>query len=294
MTTQFITAMVRLARAVGSTEFSHAKQMLYMTQGASAIAADAPNLRSWVKEVEHLTRLAHADGRIDEREMLILESYVSVIKTELEKIVSAESEYAELDAELDAEDGETGFNDETPDLEELLAIVQEAIESGVEDGDVEDDAFWGIIDANFELSFDDAALVAAYEDAPLEECQCPECSADDDFAAEKTRIDRLAVLLADSVYDLAYEAYLMLNDKFRHPALRNDPTVEAYAREWKETFQKAAGEGSYALADALVKLTDLADDAIFALIAKNSPTLDSFVARSAACIESGRRMLTVV
>ena len=287
MTTKFITAFVRLARAANSSEFSHAKQLVYMTRGAAAIAADAPELHTWVTEVEKLARLAHAAGSFDGRELLIVESLAAEFRNELDLIVSAQAEFEEEEEYFD------DFQD-GPDLDELLQVVHAAIESQDEDEDVEDAAFWDIIDANFELDFDERALDAAFTDEPLEECGCAQCAAADDAQAAEVHTDRLRVLLADSVYDLTHEAYLMLSDRGRHPSLRNDPQVDAYASQWRATFEKAAAEGSYALADALVKLTDFTDDVIFALIAKNAPSLDEFSARSAACLESARRMLTIV
>jgi len=291
MTTKFITAFVRLARAANSSEFSHAKQLVYMTNGAAAIAADAPELCTWVAEVEKLARLAHAAGSFDGRELLIVESLAAEFKNELDLIVSAQA---------DLEDGDEYFDDylddsqDEPDLDELLQIVHAAIESQDEDEDVEDAAFWDIIDANIELDFDERALDAAFTDEPLVECGCAQCTAADDAQAAEVHTDRLRVLLADSVYDLTHEAYLMTSDRGRHPSLRNDPQIDAYASQWRSTFEKAASEGSYALADALVKLTDFTDDVIFTLIAKNAPSLDEFSARSAACLASARRMLSIV
>lgn len=295
MTTKFITAFVRLARAANSSEFSHAKQLVYMTKGAVAIAADAPELRTWVSEVEKLARLAHAAGSFDGRELLIVESLAAEFKNELDLIVSAQADLEDGDEYFDdsLEDSLDGSQDE-PDLDELLQIVYAAIESQDEDEDVEDAAFWDIIDTNFELDFDERALDAAFIDEPLEECGCAQCAAADDAQAAEVHTDRLRVLLADSVYDLTHEAYLMISDRGRHPSLRNDPQIDAYASQWRSTFEKAASEGSYALADALVKLTDFTDDVIFTLIAKNAPSLDEFSARSAACLASARRMLTIV
>lgn len=291
MTTKFIAAFVRLARAANSSEFSHAKQLVYMTRGAAAIAADAPELRTWAAEVEKLARLAHAAGSFDGRELLIVESLAAEFKNELDLIVSAQAEFEDEDECF--EDALEDSQDE-PDLDELLQVVFAAIESQDEDEDVEDAAFWDIIDANFELDFDERVLDAAFTDEPLEECGCAQCAAADDAQAAEVHTDRLRVLLADSVYDLTHEAYVMLSDRGRHPSLRNDPQIDAYATQWRATFEKAAAEGSYALADALVKLTDFTDDVIFALIAKNAPSLGEFSARSAACLESARRMLTIV
>jgi hypothetical protein len=261
-----IAALVRLARAANASEFSDAKQLVYMTKGPAAIAADAPELRTWVAEVEKLARLAHTAGSFDARELLIVESLAAEFRNELDRLVSAQAE----------------FEDEEGRFEESLEGLFD-VESQDEDEEVEDAAFWDIVDAN-----------NAFADESLEECGCAQCTAANDYQAVEIQADRLRVLLADSVYDLTHEAYVMLSDRGRHPSLRNDPQIDAYASQWRTTFEKATSEGCFALADALLKLTEFTDDVIFALIAKNSPSLDEFSARSAACLETARRVLTTV
>lgn len=267
MITKFLAAFMRLARASNSSEFALTKQMQYMTD-QDAIADDVNDLRVWATEVSNLARLAFAAGSLDTQSLLIIESLAIEFRTELDVIVAFIAECADIDFDIeDEEPFDEGF------------FVEMDVDLDEECAEQLSDEFWSIVDANFDLENG-------------ETCECAQCVG----AAEvvSNGLDDLADQLAKTVYDLTHEAYLALNEKFHHPSLRDDTTVAAFASGWESTFRAAAAEGSYELADALVRLTELTDDTIFALIAKNASNVDVFATRTTACFESARRMLALV
>lgn len=292
MTTKFIAAFVRLSRYANSSKFSLTQQLVYMTNGASAIAADATELHTWATEVEKLARMAHAAGDFDERNLLIVESTATEFKDELSRIVSAQAEFDDGEEyfEHPFENTDDWYRDE-PNIDELLQIVLNAIESQDGNADIEDAEFWDLIDANFEFDTESDEFDYAHTDEALVECACAQCTADDDAQASEMYTDRIRVLLADSVYDLTHEAYVLISSRGAHPSLRNDPQVDAYASQWRTVFENTS---AVSLAGALIELTDFIDDVIYALIAKNATSLDGFSARSAECLASVRRILAIV
>ena len=286
-----MSVFIRLAKSVKMSDYSYAKQLKYIAGGAAAIAEDSTELSTWADGIEKSARQALVSQDLDEQSLLIIESLVAEFKAKLDEIVDFAAEFL-LDEDFD-EDFDEGFYDaesEKLSLEELVAIVDELI-ANEDDADLEENEFWSIIDANFDPDFDEHVL---QENGVSSGCECASCTAAADAEGVKLTLSNRTDIVADSIKTLAREAYLVLNDKFRHPAMRNDQTVETYAAKWCEEFKQAAIDGPYALADVLVRLSSVTDDALFALIAKNAPTVDSFATRTVACFGEARTLLAQV
>lgn len=272
---RFHTALLKLGKAANSTEFSLAKYASYLAN-PSRILDDAEMLNEWSSEIVKLAKLSVVNGDVDLAGLILVESlaaeFSAALVEELEYL--SEEDFLDLDEDLLAEDS---FQIRAEDLASILeAALDEA-----EEQEVVDDVFADIIAANF-----DEVL-----DADPEECGCAECTAASDF--DSMHADDLSVVAA-LVRGLVKESFLSTNGKYTHPAMKNDPAPEAYASQWEQSFLAAAGESPYQLARFVASLTELCDDTMYSLIAKNSPSLDSYASASRDTIARAGTLLAVI
>jgi len=286
MTIRFNTALLKMGRATGSADFTMTKYASYLTD-SSRILEDAEMLSEWSTEIVKFAKLSVVAGEVDLAGLILVENLAAEFDDALAEAVDLYREYT--DDEIDDE-FEDDFEEFSPD--EVLDIIKDEIDrllsaglSPAEEQSIIDDEFDGLIDANFT----DEEIFTAFPDD--EDCGCAECTAAADF--EDMNADELTVVAA-SVHDLVKESFLTMNGKYRHPALRDDSTPEAYATKWKDSFLAAAAEGPYQLAKIVASLSELCDDTMYALIAKNAPSIDSYAQASKSCINRAGSLLAVI
>jgi hypothetical protein len=283
---RFHTALLKLGKAANSTEFSLAKYYSYLAD-SSKIIDEAVELKNWSNEIVRLAKLAVITENVELASLILIESLAAEFNAALDEEVELWQDDLESDIDdVGSEDFDLEYADDHREftLEDLASIIEEALDEADEQF-VIDDEFDSIIAANFDETSENAGEHADGE------CGCAECTAAADFAGEHA--DELTVI-ADLIRVLVKESFLTVNGKYAHPALRNDNAPEAYASQWVESFRTAAGESPYQLARFVAMLTELCDDTMFALIAKNSSSLDSYANASKSTLARTGSLLAVI
>lgn len=267
---RFITAFTRLGRAAGSTEFTLRKQAAYLVD-PSSVVDDAAHLHEWAKEIMNLARLSVVAGSFDVPSFLVIESVANEFAEALDEMVATYADFEDFEDFEDFDD----FDDEPFD-EGFFNELDVDMDS--EEAEQLSDEFWGIIDANFDAPADLDADVVDAATAALA------------FAPAGPLVPEVA----DQIHEVVKESFMTINERYRHPSLRNNPDPESYANEWKQRFMTAVDAGALELARFLQSFTDLCDDTIFVLLAKNAPSMDAFAAASTEVFSRTSKLLALV
>jgi len=273
MLTRFFSALIKLGRISGSSEFTAAHQMKYILD-PQRLLEDEKMLRTWAGEIGTSARLAHSGETFDYPSLLVVENLVLEFNASLDEAVAEKQAIYGDDSDFEDED----FLDEEPFHEGFYnELIEDLTE---EEGEILADAFWDIIDANFEHN--------------PESCDCAECTAAEDFKTHMVELESAVDVVAKELHSTVKEAFMVSNTRYSHPALRNDPTPEQYAETWCDNYRTAVSKGSYELAKFVSSLEDMFDDAVFALIAQNAQTVESFTAKTAKCLANTGSLLARV
>lgn len=168
------------------------------------------------------------------------------------------AEFIELLDEVVVQASMLDDDDDTPYDDGFFAELD--IDLDADQAEALSDSFWEIIDANFE---DGESTVAEDVDVPK---------------------------VAELVRELAESAFLVLNEKFQHPSLRDAAEPKQFGAIWGDDFLSALDDGALSVAQFVELLTELCDAAIFSLIAASTP-VDQFAAASRSTIGQAKRLI---